>query len=177
MNNGKISVRYARALYNTAKEKGCEKEVYDQLNGFIGQYEANVQQINAVLANPVVGKADRILLLETAIGPDVHPCLKDFLAFVVEKKRENKMFLIALKYGELYREENRILQTRLTTATKLEQTTLDEIRSYIRTKFNANVELQESIDPSIIGGFVFDVGSERYDASIVQQLRQLKKNL
>ena len=177
MNNGKISVRYARALYNTAREKGCEKEVYDQLNGFIGQYEANVQQINAVLANPVVGKADRILLLETTVGPDVHPCLKDFLAFVVEKKRENKMFLIALKYGELYREENRILQTRLTTATKLEQTTLDEIKSYIRTRFNANVELQESIDPSIIGGFVFDVGSERYDASIAQQLRQLKKNL
>jgi len=177
MDNGKISVRYARALYNTAKELGCEGEVYAQLLGFVARYEENMAEMNAVFSSPVVDAGERKNLLMLAMGEDVNPCLRDFISIVVEKHREGKMYLIAKKYGELYREENHIMQTRLTTAVQLEQKTLDDIKSHIRTMFDANVELRETIDPSLIGGFVLDVGGERYDASIAQQLRQVKKNL
>ena len=177
MDNGKISVRYARALYNTAKELGCDKEVYGQLSGFVKLYEENMADLNAVFNNPVVGKEDRRNLLLTAMGPDITPCLKDFVDLVVDRNREDKMYLIAKKYEELYRVENQILRTRLTTAAQLSQNTLDEIKKSVEKGFNANVEMSETIDPSLIGGFVLDVGDERYDASIARQLARLKKTL
>lgn len=177
MNNGKISVRYARALYNTAKESGCDKEIYEQLGVFVKLYEENMAEMNAAFDNPVIDKEDRRNLLLTAMGSEISPCLKDFVDLVVERHREDKMYLMAKKYEELYREENKILQTRITTATQLNPATLEEIRKCVEHDFDANVEMSETIDPSLIGGFVLDVGDERYDASIARQLRLLKKNL
>lgn len=177
MNDGKISVRYARALYNTAKETGCDKEIYEQLSGFARLYEENMAELNAVFGNPVIGKEERQNLLLTAMGPDIHPCLKDFVSLVVDRHREDKIYLMVKKYEELYREENRILRTQLTTATQLNPATLEEIRKSVEHDFDANVEMSETIDPSLIGGFVLDVGDERYDASIARQLRLLKKDL
>lgn len=177
MNDGKISVRYARALYNTAKETGCDKEIYEQLSGFAKLFEENMAELNAVFGNPVIGKEERQNLLLTAIGPDIHPCLKDFVSLVIDRHREDKFYLMAKKYEELYREENRILRTQITTAAQLNPATLDEIKKNIETDFNATVEMSETIEPSLIGGFILDVGDKRYDASIAQKLKQLKREL
>ncbi len=177
MNDGKISVRYARALYNTAKEIGSENDVYVQLIGFAECFEQNMAEMNAVFRNPIIGPKDRKSLLETAFGERITPFLKDFVSLVVDKHREDKMYLIAMKFAELYREEHNVIQARLATAEPLSQATLDDIKAHIQNDFKANVELIVKIDPGIIGGFVLDVGDRRYDTSVAQQLKKMKQSL
>ncbi|MBO4328814.1 MAG: F0F1 ATP synthase subunit delta [Bacteroidales bacterium] len=177
MDNGKISVRYARALLNTAKAEQCAKEVYEGLQRLTRQYSQAIAAFNEALSNPLVSPEKKQALLVTAIGEPVHPCLLRFIAFLIEKRRENKILLIALDYQQLYRKENRILRADVTTATELDDQALEAIRDYVRQTFHREVEMQVKVDPSLIGGFILDIEHERLDDSLAGRLNKLKKEL
>ena len=177
MDNGKISVRYARALLNLANQQGCETEVYEGLVRLTGQYGLAINRFNEVLSNPMIGDSEKTKLLESAIGEPVHPCLRQFLEFTTAKKRANKIFLIALKYQEMYRKEKNILKADVTTAADLDGRTLDRIKAYLEDGFHCTAEMHVKEDPSLIGGFILDIEHDRMDASIAGQLNKLKKEL
>ena len=177
MDNGKISVRYARALLQTAVEQGCEKEVYDGLARLVHNYMLAISQFNEVLSDPMVAKEDKVKLVEMAIGEPLDDTLKHFITFVAEQKREDKMFFIAMKYMEMYREKHGILRTHVTTATELPEATYDQIKAFIKQTFDADAEMDVRIDPSLIGGFILDIEHTRMDASVAGQLNALKNRL
>ena len=177
MDNGRISVRYARALFQVAQEQGCEAEVYDGLTRFAHNYLLAIAQFNEVLADPIVAREEKVKLLEMAVGEPIHGCLKQFIAFVADQKREDKMFLIAMKYMEMYREKHHILSTQVTTATQLPEETYDKIKAFVKQTFDADAELDVHIDPKLIGGFILDIENSRMDASVAGQLNALKNRL
>ena len=177
MDNGRISVRYARALFQTAQEQGCENAVYDGLTRFAHNYLLAIAQFNEVLADPIVAQEEKVKLMEMAAGEPLHDCLKQFIAFVAEQKREDKMFLIAMKYMEMYREKHNILSTQVTTATELTEESYDKIKAFIKRTFDADAEMEVHIDPSLIGGFILDIENTRMDASVAGQLNALKNKL
>ena len=177
MDNGRISVRYARALFQTAQALGCEEAVYDGLSRFAHNYLLAIAQFNEVLADPIVAKEEKVRLMEIAVGEPMHDCLKQFIAFVSEQNRENKMFLIAMKYMEMYRSKHNILSTQVTTASELPEATLDKIKAFVKQTFSAEAEMEVTVDPSLIGGFILDIENTRMDASVAGQLNALKQKL
>lgn len=177
MDNGKISVRYARALLNVANEQHCEDIIYQQMMQLTRNYSQDIHGFDEVLSNPIIGKEDKIKLQKTAIGETVHPCLAQFLDFLSEKNRENKLFLIALKYQEMYRKEKKILRANLTTAFAPDDTTLDSIKGFVEDSFHCQAEIHTEVDPALIGGFILDIEHERMDASVAGQLDKIKKSL
>ena len=177
MDSGKISVRYARAMFQIAQEQGCEDAIYDGLTRFAHNYLLAIAQFNEVLADPIVAREEKVKLLEMAIGEPMHDTLKQFIAFVADQKREDKMFVIAMKYMEMYRAKHNILSTQVTTATELPEETYDKIKAFVKQTFDADAELDVHLDPSLIGGFVLDIENTRMDASVVGQLNALKNKL
>ena len=89
MDNGRISVRYARALFQLAHEQGCEDAVYGGLTRFARNYFLAITQFNEVLADPMVAREEKVKLVEMAVGEPLHDTLKRFIAFVADKKRED----------------------------------------------------------------------------------------
>ena len=177
MDNGRISVRYARALFQLAQEQGCEEAVYDGLTRFAHNYLLAISQFNEVLADPIVAKEEKVKLVEMAVGEPMHDLLKQFIAFVAEQKREDKMFFIAMKFMEMYRAKHHILSTQVTTATELPEATYERIKTFIKQTFDADAEMEVKIDPSLIGGFILDIENNRMDASVAGQLNALKQKL
>ena len=170
-------MRYARALFQLAQEQGCEETVYDGLTRFAHNYLLAISQFNEVLADPIVAKEEKVKLVEMAVGEPMHDLLKQFIAFVAEQHRENKMFFIAMKFMEMYRVEHHILNTQVTTATELPEATYDRIKAFIKQTFDADAEMEVKIDPSLIGGFILDIENNRMDASVAGQLNALKQKL
>ena len=177
MDNGKISVRYARALFQLAQQQDCEEVVYNGLTRFAHNYLLAITQFNEVLADPILAREEKVKLIEMAVGEPLHDCLKQFITFVANQKREDKMFLIAMKFMEMYRAKHNILSTQVTTATELSEETYDKIKAFIKQTFNAEAEMDVKIDPSLIGGFILDIENTRMDASVAGQLNTLKNKL
>ena len=174
MDNGKISVRYARALFETAKEQQCETEVYEQLMRLTGNYSQAIGAFDEALSNPIIAGEEKVKLLKTAIGDQVHPCLARFIEFVSEKKRENKILLIALKYQEMYRKEKNLLKADVTTAAEIDDQALQRITQFVEQTFNRSVEMHTKTNPGLIGGFILDIEHNRMDASVKGRLEKLK---
>ena len=177
MDNGRISVRYARALFELAQKQGCEDAVYDGLTRFTHNYFLAIAQFNEVLDDPIIAKEEKVKLMEMAVGNPMHDTLKQFIAFVADKKREDKMIFIAMKYMEMYREKHNILSTQVTTATELSEDSYEKIRVFIKESFGAKAEMDVKIDPNLIGGFILDIENTRMDASVAGQLNALKNKL
>lgn len=177
MDNGKISVRYARALLNTTNELQCGQTVYEEMARLSENYSQASTQFNEALSNPMISSDDKLKLLLTATGEPVHPCLQTFFQFLIEKKRENKIYLIALQYQEMYRQENHLLRADVTTAAPPDDKTLSQLTEFVKQNFHCEVEMHVKVDPTLIGGFILDIEHERMDASIAGRLQQIKEQL
>ena len=57
------------------------------------------------------------------------------------------------------------------SATKL------KVLELVKTQLNGEIELQEKIDSTIIGGFILKIGDKQMDKSVSRQLANLKKEL
>lgn len=174
MDNGKISVRYARALFNQAVSEQCAREVYECMKRLTANYSQAINAFDEVLSNPGIVDEEKIKLLHMAIGEPIHPCVANFIEFMTAKKRENKIFLIALKYQEMYRKANNIIKAEVTTAMEVDEGTIDQIRTFVEQNLHCIADMHVKVDPSLIGGFTLDIEHERMDMSVKGRLEEIK---
>lgn len=177
MINGLIPRRYAKALYKFASESGKTSAVYDEMKTVIISFQKN-PDLSKVLGNPFVSRADKESLLIEAAGSDVEDDYRRFVKLILDNNREEFAYLMALSYRDIYREEHRISQVRITTASSLQESELEKIRNVVAKAFPESVlEYSYEIDPDLIGGFVVDVDSVRMDASVSNEIEQLRLTL
>lgn len=177
MDNGLIARRYAKALYKFALEHGSTAKVYDEIKEVIAAFAAN-PELRKTLSNPYVESADKEALLKAAAGDKIENDYLGFIKLVLEMHREDYMQEIAYAYRDLYREENKISQVKITTAATLPESEMSKLRQMVEKAFpDRKLEYSSGINPDLIGGFVVDVDDARMDASISNELEQLRLNL
>lgn len=176
MNTGKISARYAKALYQFALESNSETEVYESMK-LVSESYINVPQLRDAMVNPTLTKQKKTDLLITAAGTQVCDAFKRFVDLVVERKRENYFQGISLVYQDLYRKEKNIVISQLVTASPVSDAEIERMRKAVQTVSTGSVEFETSVDPDLIGGFVLNVETYQLDASIKGQLRSVRESL
>lgn len=174
---GLIPHRYAKALYKFALDTDKTREIYDEMKNVVDAFRAN-PDLEKILSNPFVDSADKEKLLLNAAGEAPEQDYCRFVKLILDHKREDMAYLMALAYRDIYRRENKISQVVITTAVSLPQPEMEKLRAVVRNSFkDTTFEFTEHIDPELIGGFVIDVDSTRMDASVSGELEQLRQNL
>ena len=174
MNSGIISTRYARALLMSAKENKSADKVYAEMAA-MGVAFGAYPEIKAMLSSPTVTPSEKCELLMAVAGSKASKETQNFISFVVNEGREDYMPAIARMYEQIYRKENNIVISTLTSAAELPESSVESMKKFIaKLSGSKNVEVRTTIDSSIIGGFLLDIDSSRLDASIKGQLNQLK---
>jgi len=177
MDNGLIPHRYAKALYKYAVEHNKSEEVYNVAKGVILSFKEN-PELQKVLSNPFVSNDDKEKLLLTAAGNGADDAYRRFVNLVIEHRREAFACRMMYAYRDIYREEHHISQAHITTAADLDAALMDKLRRLVEGAFKGSVlEFSESVNPELIGGFVIDVDSVRMDASVSNELEQLRQTL
>lgn len=177
MISGLIPHRYAKALYKYALESNTADAVYGEMKTLIESFRANAS-LEKVLSNPFVEAADKEKILLSAAGENPGDDYRRFVKLILDHKREEFAYLMALAYRDIYRKENNISQVRITTAVEMPESEMAKLRGVVERAFkNTKLEYSTAVDPDLIGGFVIDVDSTRMDASISNELEQLRQNL
>ena len=177
MDNGLIPHRYARALYKFAMEHGTAGVVYEEMKEVISSFQQN-PRLSKVLANPFVGNSEKFDLLKAAAGNKVEKDFEGFIKLILDNRREEYALQMALAYRDIYRKANKISQVKIITAVRLPDAEMDKLQNLVRNSFkDTKLEFSEQINPDIIGGFIIDVDDSRMDASISNELEQLRLNL
>ena len=177
MITGLIPHRYARALYKFAAETNSCDKVYEVMKTVAEAFSAN-PKLEKVLSNPSVVPADKEKLLLTAAGKNPGDDYHRFVKLVLDHRREEFFYLMALAYRDIYRTEHKISRVEIITAAKLPDSEIAKMRQVVDRNFpGRSFEYGYRVDPDIIGGFMIDVDSTRMDASISGELEQLRQNL
>lgn len=177
MDNGLIPHRYAKALYKFALEKGDAERFYDLAKRVIEAFKAN-PDLQKTMGNPFIKDDDKEHLLMAAAGKDADENFRKFVKLIIGQKRVEYAYAMMLAYRDIYRKENKISQVRITTASPLHAHQMKKLRDLVENSFKGStLEFSEEINPEIIGGFVIDVDSVRLDASLSNELEQLRQTL
>ncbi|HZL12190.1 MAG TPA: ATP synthase F1 subunit delta [Prolixibacteraceae bacterium] len=176
MDQSIINVRYAKAFFTLAKEKGLTIELRKDA-GLIASVCSSSRDFNLMLESPVVKTSNKINAIKRIFEGKVNLLSLKFLVLITENKRESYLAGIFRNLENLYRQEEGIKTAILTSAEPLDEALVLQVRKILETEFNAKIELSETVDDELIGGFVLRVDDNQYDASISTQLRKIKNKL
>lgn len=176
MITGKISARYAKALYKFAEEHKQEMTVYNEMK-IVANSFMEVPELKEALSNPTLAADKKKALLITAAGTQVCAEFKRFVDLVVEHKREEYFQSISLVYQDLYRKEKNIVISKITSAQPITEAEEERMKNAVKSITTGTIEFEKCIDPDLIGGFILSVETYQLDASIKSQLRMVKDKL
>ena len=177
MNDGLIPQRYARALYKFALERNNATAVYEEMKQVADSFES-APALQRVMTNPFVDRERKEKLLVSAAGDKVEDDYRRFVKLVLDHNREAYAYCMALDYRRIYRDVNHIAQVVITTAAELPEEEMAKIKGVVSDAFKGyTLEFSSRINPDLIGGFIVDVNSTRMDASISNELEQLRQKL
>lgn len=174
MDAGRVGIRYAKALFEYAKERGEQKQLYHYMQR-LSQSFAEVSGLQSALVHPMLADSKKITLLRDAIGGDVSDIYSRFIDLVITNHREEYFHVISLLYQQIYRDYHHIVTGRLTTATPVDSKILDKLSILVQTRQEMTTEFELREDATLIGGFIFDVNGKRLDASLRSELERLTK--
>ncbi|MCM1518135.1 MAG: ATP synthase F1 subunit delta [Pseudoflavonifractor sp.] len=178
MNEGLIPRRYAKAIYEFALEKGDSDRMYELMQRLAASF-ASEPSLQTAMSNPFVPVADKHALLVTASGATKSDTVfADTLRLLDTNKRLDFARDIAMAYLDIYRKANHIYRVDITSAAPLPEAEMKRLHELVtRHLKGGRPEFSDKVDPVLIGGFIIDIGSERLDASVSNELKQLRLKL
>jgi ATP synthase F1 delta subunit len=93
---------------------------------------------------------------------------------------KNRLAILAAtgeQYVRLYAQTQGEVTAIVTTAIKLTPSLKQLVLEKAKGITKENVQLENKIDPEIIGGFILKIGDLQYDASVSHQLKSIKTTL
>ena len=174
MNTGAISMRYARALLMFANEAGVAAKVYQEALTLHKSF-LQVAELRRAMELPVISRSDKIRVLVQAAGGEITMQMKKFLELVLNEKREKFLIGINQAFIDLYRKQEKIGVGKLTTAVPIAPEEVDRIRQIVVQSAGGTAEFATKVDPSIEGGFIFEINTYRLNASVADQMRRIKQ--
>lgn len=175
MSEFKVASRYAKSLIDLAQEQGNLEEVKQDMEQFVATLRAN-SELQAVLKNPIMKQDKKRNILDALFGGKIHPSIIAFFHIMVRKGRAGILYATAREFIREYNEVKGIVHATVISASRLSEKNLDALQKVIAGEINAEVVLRNTVDPSLIGGFVVNVGDKQIDASISGKLNKLKRH-
>ncbi|SDC61121.1 ATP synthase F1 subunit delta [Geotoga petraea] len=175
-NSYSVAKRYSDALINLLSEnkKLNELDTYiSNLQNIIS--EMNENQVFYDLINSPLLPDDLITkkIVEKANTED--EVFKKFLNFIVIKKRQNLLPLVSKLLINFSYELKNIVLVDLISAKELEESTIDTIKNNLKSKTGRNVNLDLTIDESLIGGIQIYLDDKLFDYSVKGYLNSVKE--
>jgi len=129
-----------------------------------------------VLRSPIIKPDKKDKIIDAVTAGKIGELTLAFTKLLVRKNRESNLPEIISSFITQFKELKHIYIVKLATATPLS----DELKNAIVTQIQSvsemkNIELETSVKPELIGGFVLHAGDKLIDASIAYDLKEIAK--
>ncbi len=172
--SSKAAIRYAKAVLQHATEANVASEVFDDMQSVYATLEGS-KELRSVLSSPVVKSEDKKEAL-LKIFTNESNTTKGLIQVLVDNKRVAQLGRVASSYIDLYNESKGVKVAKVTTAVALTPALEEKVLAKVKELTGStSVTLENEIDTSIIGGFILRVGDLQYNASIANQLGNIKR--
>jgi len=167
-----IAQVYSRSLFEVASQQNHLELVREQL-GQLADALSESEELKLFCFSPYFSTEEKKAGLMKAIdGAD--PAVENFLMLLTENQRLPVIFRVREEFDRLCDEAEDLLAVTVTSAVTLDPAVVQRIGDQIGRQTGRKIELEEEVDPAIVGGFIVRAGDSILDASIRNRLEQLR---
>lgn len=196
MNTGIIATRYATALLKLVEETGSGELVAAQVQ-VLEKALDEVPDFRRAVDDPAVAAVRKISLFEASLKDSMAQELHKFLELLIRNGRIGDVRLVLTTFVTEYYRSRHIKRARLVVADPAlldpEPTPSDPVpvegplrqaqrpalesrlRDLVEKQTGCRLILKTEVNPSLIGGFVFEVEDTVLDASVSRQLDFIRR--
>lgn len=176
MANTRVASRYAKALLGLASERGNIDVVEKELKLILSLVESS-REFELLLISPVVKSDKKKKILDIIFKEGLTDITFGFIKLLVSKGREGLIPEIISEAIAQIRISKNIQAATVKTATPLGDDSRKKILAQVAKLHSGDIELTETIDPSLLGGFILRMDDKEIDASIKRQINTLRRKL
>jgi F-type H+-transporting ATPase subunit delta len=172
----KVASRYAKSLLQLAVEEGVLERVHKDML-CLDQVCSGNKALVSVLKNPLIKHDKKLAVLRVIFQNTTHTLTLRFFAMVTQKCREAVLPAMTRAFLAQYDQYQGIKTARVTTAFPLSDQITSQFQKIVQQiSPYRQVILEQSVDTTLIGGYVLQVEDKRLDQSLRKKLLTLRKD-
>ncbi len=175
MNTSIVRLRYAEALTKYVHETGRGEAVCAQAEKLVRVIGEVPDLSRMVSAKDVVSDAEKMKLLRAALDEPMVPDLERFIRLMMENGRIDLLPLTLRDFMDQYRRSIGIRKASLRVAVPPPESLLEQLKAMVRERTGSEALIEVEVDPTLIGGFVFDIDDAMIDKSVSRQLELIRE--
>ena len=171
-----VATRYAKFLLQLAVDQQALANVSADMQ-LIEQAHSAHPSLRHILHSSTIQRPKKNAILQALFQGKVHTITLQFLALIIQKRREQLLSAIAQAFLVQYDQRQGIQKACVTTPVPLSNTLAQQIQQLVQKVIPCQrVVLEQRLDETLIGGFVLQTADHRLDQSLRKQLQTLKKH-
>ena len=173
------ATRYARALFDVAVQERVDLDRLQQdLSGFVALVTGH-EALSRALMSPTVPAPRKRAAVDALLAQAGHvsPVLAKVLGLLADRDRLALLPDLAAAFERRLMEHRQVVRASLATAVALPPDRVAALKDGLAEATGRDVQLETTIDPSLVGGAVARIGSTVYDGSVTTQLEKLRRSL
>ena len=171
---GEAPARYAEALIDLADAAKSLDRVEKDLK-IMAQAFKDSAELRSMAESPIFATGDKVAaLVAIAKKAKLSPLTQQFIGTVAANRRAGDLPAIIRAFNDMVALRRGAQVAKVTSATKLTQAQLTQLKSKLKAETGRTVEIETDIDPDLLGGFVVKLGSRLFDASLKTKLEDMR---
>ncbi len=154
-------------------------------DGTLDRWERDLDRLSAALADdqlrtlaehPAVPFAEKERVIRRVAG-DVSPEALNLVLLMIRRGRPRAIPRMVEHFASLVRRERGVSLAEVRTALALDDSQRDEVVERLHELTGDEIQINEVVDESLIGGITVRIGDRLYDASVRSRLERLRARL
>lgn len=175
LDNNKVASRYAKALFESTLENGETDKVSKDLE-VVNALMGTESSLLHFLEHPAISMEEKQQFLDQQFGKSVGAWVLRLLKLLVENKRVVIFPQLVEQFNALTLQRENAAHAEVVTATELEEELRNRIRKTLETTFGfSRVDLQNRVDPGLLGGMIIKLQDRVIDGSYIGRLEEMRK--
>ncbi len=171
----KIVKNYAHSLFVQAKKESKENKVFENIRVF-GDVLRDFSALKTMLCSPIIDKSDKDRFIDILTNKlKSESLLKRVLYILIKNARMHLFSEIVDEYEALLRESKGIKFVEISSASKLGKKEMEFIHNLLESSLDKKIELEHSVDESLLGGVIVKYDSNLLDCSVQGALDRIQK--
>ncbi len=177
MKNLIIAKRYAKALFNLAREEGKIEQYGEELAGLVQLFDAN-PELAVVIQSPLYPEAARKAIFASIVSSaSLTPIMTSLMNLLIEKNRMANLSEIKDYYMGLIDEHANVARAKISAAVELDEKVIQDVAATLQKLTGKKIVVDFQQDAGLIGGLVARIGDLVLDGSVRTQLFNIRETL